>query len=75
MDLITAGGRVTLVEREARPEDVGHLPTELNDDLVVRVLRGQQAFGFWQPDARIQAGDHLMVIRPTPESGARTAFT
>jgi voltage-gated potassium channel len=69
MDLITAGGRVMLVEREARPEDVGHLPTELND-LIVRVMRGNESYGFWQPDARIQPGDRLMVIRPNQEAAA-----
>jgi voltage-gated potassium channel len=70
MDLISAEGRVALVEREARPQDVGRLPTELHDALVVRVVRGAKSYGFWQPDARIQAGDRLMVILPTQEKAA-----
>jgi voltage-gated potassium channel len=68
MDLISAEGSVALIERDVRPEDVGRLPTELNDGLAVRVVRGTQTFGFWEKSARIQAGDRLMVIVPTPAS-------
>jgi voltage-gated potassium channel len=64
MDLISAGGHVTLVERAARPEDVGRMPAEVIDSLVVRVLRDRQVLAFWQADARIRADDRLVVIRP-----------
>lgn len=64
MDLISVGGRVTLIEREARDEDIGRMPGNVADSLVVRVLRGAQAFGIWEPDARIRKGDKLIVIRP-----------
>jgi voltage-gated potassium channel len=71
MDLISAEGDVAITEREARPEDVGRLPTELSEGVAVRVVRGAQAFGFWDPNARIRPGDRLMVIVPTP-GAART---
>lgn len=64
MDLISAGGRVMLAEREARAAEVGRLPTELHDSRILRVLRGSQGFGFWEPEARIREGDVLVVVDP-----------
>lgn len=64
MDLISAGGRITLVERDARTEDVGRMPADVMDALIVRVLREKQAFAFWEEEARIRHGDKLVVIRP-----------
>jgi voltage-gated potassium channel len=63
MDLISAGGHVTLVERAARPEEVGRMPAEV-ESMIVRVLRGAHVLAFWQEDARIRADDRLVVIRP-----------
>lgn len=62
MDLISAGGRVMLIERRASPQEVGRLPAELVESRILRVLRGSQGFGFWESDARIQAGDRLVVV-------------
>lgn len=63
MDLISAGGRVMLIERESRPEEIGRLPVEMGESLILRVVRGAQAFSFWEPEARIREGDKLVVIR------------
>ena len=62
MDLISAGGRVTLVERDARPDEIGRMPVELTESRVLRVLRGEHGFGFWETQARIQQGDKLVVV-------------
>lgn len=62
MDLISAGGRVMLIEREARPDEVGRMPVELTDSRILRVMRGTQGHGFWEADARIQQGDKLVVV-------------
>jgi len=64
MDLISAGGRVVLVEREARPDEIGKSPHELHEARILRVMRGKSSFSFWEPQARIQAGDVLVVIQP-----------
>ena len=64
MDLISAGGKVTLVEREPLPEELGRSPSEVGQSLIVRVVREQQAYSFWEAGARIQAGDKLIVIGP-----------
>jgi voltage-gated potassium channel len=64
MDLISADGSVTLVEREARAQDVGRRPAELNDGLVVRVVRGTRTYGFWDRETLVQEGDRLTIIVP-----------
>jgi hypothetical protein len=38
--------------------------------VVVRVLRGDKALGFWEPDIRIELGDRLVVIRPVAQRSA-----
>jgi voltage-gated potassium channel len=63
MDLISAGGQVTLVEREPHPDEIGKRPIE-SQSLIVRVVRGQQAHSIWDPEVRIQPGDTLIVMRP-----------
>lgn len=70
-DLISAGGQVTLDEREPRPEEIGRRPFE-SESLIVRVVRGQHAFSLWESDLRIEPGDRLIVIR-RPKASPSTA--
>lgn len=63
MDLITAGGKVTLVEREPQPNEIGRRPAEIGQSLIVRVVRSNHEYSFWEADAQIQPGDKLIVIR------------
>ena len=63
MDLITAGGKVTLVEREPQPDEIGRRPVEIGRSLIVRVVRSNREYSFWEPDIQIQQGDKLIVIR------------
>jgi voltage-gated potassium channel len=63
MDLITAGGEATLVERDPRPEELGQRPAEVGQAPIVRVVRGNQTYGAGEPQARIEPGDKLIVIR------------
>jgi voltage-gated potassium channel len=67
MDLISAGGQVTLVEREPLPEEIGRRPIE-SQSLIVRVVRDQRPHSIWESDMRIQPGDKLIVIRPPPQA-------
>ena len=48
MDLISASGHVMLVERSARPEDIGRMPAEIDDALILRVQRDSRAYAFWE---------------------------
>ena len=62
MDLISAGGQVMLAERDPKPEEIGRRPADVGQSLIVRVIRGERTFGFWE-HVDIQAGDKLIVIR------------
>lgn len=63
MDLISAGGQVTLIERAPHEDEVGRHPAEIHSR-ILRVVRGQHTFNFWEADLRIQPDDKLIVIRP-----------
>jgi voltage-gated potassium channel len=65
MDLISAGGQVTLVEREPTPDEIGKRPIE-SQSLIVRVVRDQEPHSIWDTEVRIQPGDKLIVMRPPP---------
>jgi len=71
MDLITAGGQVTLIEREPRAEEIGRRPADIGGSLIVRVIRGEQTYSFWEPAAEIRAGDKLIVIRSPGRASAQ----
>ncbi|WP_129646797.1 potassium channel family protein [Peristeroidobacter agariperforans] len=64
MDLISAGGQVTLVERTPHPDEIGRRPFE-NRASILRVVRDRRSYGFWEDDLRIQAEDKLIVIGPS----------
>ncbi|WP_310020252.1 potassium channel family protein [Croceicoccus sp. BE223] len=70
-DLASISGRVQLVERMARPDDVGRPLRELGSGAIgLRLYRDGQAFGFWEPEAQsVREGDSIVVIRATPEAG------
>ncbi|MCK6370810.1 MAG: potassium channel family protein, partial [Gammaproteobacteria bacterium] len=70
-DLVSAGGRITLQRREAGPEDFGKRYTEIADGVLLRIHRGPDMIGFWQPEAIIQPGDVLLVVVPHERQSGR----
>ena len=65
-DLATMGGRVRLIEREIRSEEVGKSLKDLPDGLGLRIIRGGTPYGFWRPQVeKLEAGDIIMEIIPT----------
>jgi hypothetical protein len=39
---------------------------DLTEGLGVRIIRDDQAYGFWRPQvAKLEAGDIIMEVRPT----------
>ncbi len=65
MDLLTANGRVRLVERPATAEEAGRRPAEITDGLLVRIYRGGEHIGFWDTEKNtVQPGDILLMIVP-----------
>lgn len=74
-DLASASGRVQLVERLATPADIGRALDDLPDgSRGLRIVRGGAEVGFWEAGAqRIQEGDILVTILPTPEALSASA--
>jgi voltage-gated potassium channel len=65
-DLATIDGRVRLVERDVREEEIGKSLKDLTDGLGLRIIRDGTAYGFWRPQVReLQSGDIIMEILPT----------
>ncbi len=63
MDLISATGGVVLVERDARKEEIGRMPREIENTLIVAVIRDGRELGVDDPDALLRAGDKVLAIR------------
>jgi voltage-gated potassium channel len=66
-DLASVSGRVQLVERGVRPEEVGRPLSELaTGGKGLRIYRDGQAFGFWEDaTCALQEGDIVVEILPT----------
>lgn len=65
-DLATMGGRVRLVERDVRPEEVGTSLKDLAEGLGLRIIRDGTPYGFWRPQVQsLEPGDVIMEIVPT----------
>jgi voltage-gated potassium channel len=70
-ELLTARGRMHMVERPVENSEIGMRIRDVPDHLVVALQRGEKIIGFWDvPDERIQADDRLFAVRGVP---AKTA--
>jgi voltage-gated potassium channel len=69
-DLASVTGRVQLVERPVRAEEVGQPLTRLaTGGQGLRIYRGGRAIGFWESEAgALQPGDVVVEILPTEAS-------
>jgi voltage-gated potassium channel len=66
-DLASVDGRVQLVERPVRPEEIGKSLSELSSGgKGLRIYRNGGACGFWEHEAsELQEGDVIVEIRPS----------
>jgi voltage-gated potassium channel len=65
-DLATLGGRVRLIERDIRPDEVGRPLKDLTEGLGLRIIRDGTPYGFWRPQVqKLEVGDIIMEIVPT----------
>lgn len=65
-DLATMGGRVRLVERDVRPDEIGKPLKDLTEGLGLRIIRDGTPYGFWRPQVqKLEPGDIIMEILPT----------
>jgi voltage-gated potassium channel len=67
-DLAASDGRVALHERLVTPDEVGKPLAALTTGLGVRLYRGGECHGFWEPEAKsLKTGDTLVEIVPRGE--------
>jgi len=67
-DLASREGRVQLIERDVKPDEVGKSLNEISDGLGLRIIRDGTPYGFWRPQVRkLETGDIIMEICPTCE--------
>ena len=65
-DLASMKGRVRMIEREVRPDEVGKSLRDVSDGLGLRIIRNGTPYGFWRPQvAKLEDGDLIMEICPT----------
>ena len=65
-DLASGQGRVQMIERDVRPEEIGKALKDVDDGLGVRIIRDGKPYGFWRPQVdKLEPGDIIMEISPT----------
>ena len=65
-DLASMRGKVRLIERCVKPDEVGKPLKDVSDGLGLRIIRDGTAYGFWRPQVEhLQDGDVIMEIAPT----------
>ncbi|HVM22525.1 MAG TPA: potassium channel family protein, partial [Sphingomicrobium sp.] len=50
-DLASIGGKVQLIERPVRADEIGRSLKDVTDGVGLRLIRGGVAYGFWRPQA------------------------
>jgi voltage-gated potassium channel len=72
LDLLNSGGRITLRERPALPEEIGKPMRDIAFGLAVRIYRKGRPVGFWEKEKTlIEPDDLLLVIEPNGISAPR----
>jgi len=65
-DLASIGGKVRLIERKVRQDEVGRPLREVNGAVGLRLIRDGVAYGFWRPQAeKLEPGDTIMEVKPS----------
>ena len=62
-------GSLLLVERDPRPDEIGHGTAEL-DALIVGIVRDGRDLDLKDPQSRLRPGDKLLVIRQSAPQSA-----
>lgn len=64
-DLVTAGGRVDLIEEPVRPEDIGKTAADFFPDVLLRVYRSGEALSLKElhNKERLEEGDVLLLLK------------
>lgn len=67
MDLISATGRLVLVERDVLEEEIGRMPRHIENTLIVAVNRDGRELGVDDADALLRVGDKVLAIRQSKQ--------
>ena len=70
-DLLTSGGRVNLVQRPVRPQEIGKTAADLLPEVLLRVYREGAILSFWdfqQDREHLKENDTLLLIQQVPQS-------
>lgn len=71
-DLLTAGGRVSLLERTVEPGEIGKTPADLKPDVLLRLYRGGTLISLLELEqaGRLQTGDILVLLTSAQNGSA-----
>lgn len=63
-DLLTAGGKIRLIERPVLADEIGKKPEDLKPDVLLRLYRGGTMLSFFEMDqaGRLQQDDTLLLL-------------
>ncbi len=63
-DLLTAGGKVSLIERAVRPDEIGKAPADLKPDVLLRLYRGTDMMSLLELEraGRLQRDDIMVLL-------------
>ena len=68
-DLASTHGRVKLIERPVRMNEVGKPLSVVAEGIGLRIYRDGKPHGFWEPEvAALRTGDTIVEIQPTMET-------
>lgn len=74
LDVLSSGGRLLMVERAAKPEEVGKPAGVIGAAMILRIYRDGKPIGFWEPEGRsIQAGDTVLALQVEAAAGSPVA--
>lgn len=74
LDVLSSGGRLLVVERHPRPEEVGQAAGVIGQSMILRIYRDGKPIGFWEPAARaIQPADTLLALQVEPSATSGSA--
>ena len=73
-DLLTAGGKVGLVERTVRLDEIGKIPADLKPDVLLRLYRGTDMVSLLELEhaGRLQEGDIMVLLTGGQDGNQRT---
>ncbi len=75
-DLLTAGGKVRLIERPGHPNEIGKRPEDLKPEVLLRIYRGTTMIPLFELDQAgyLQEGDIVVLVTAAANSTQKTGL-